>query len=157
MKKSYLILSFSAVLALITDSCSKSGYASTDETTGIVNTTKLWSGYSTGYLMGDTILTPGSASVPYARYYYHIITDSSITVQKVNDLQIKIMDMPLNYASTDATTHLVLFDSTISGSAPSKLDYYSNTGSMTYEYHWVGTYNAASGHYYQTDIYMHTN
>ncbi len=157
MKKTFLLISFSVILISFAESCTKSSYSSTDETTGIVNTTKLWSGYSTGYFIGDTVLAGDTTHIAWAKYYYHVINDSSFAVQKVNNLLISILGMPLAYKSTNATTHMELFDSTIAGtSLLTKLEYYSNTGNMNYEYHKVGAYNAASGHYYETNIFIHT-
>lgn len=143
---------------VLSESCSKNGYSTADHTTGLVNVTRSWSGYSTGYAMGDTLIPPATAPQVGALYFNHTISDTSFSINKINGFQISVGVTPMNYLSTDATTQIVEFDTTLAGtSAVSFLKYDPVHNSMTLEYHQVGAYNNLTGHYYETNISLHTN
>lgn len=158
MKKYALPVLCLCSITMFVYSCSKtSSYSNTDETTGLVNKTRSWSGYSSGYYKGDTLYTGDTTHHEWARSFYHVISDTSFSVQKINGYQISAMGTPWNYLSTDNVNHIVRFDTTLSGSPVSYLDFYSARDSVYLQYHMVGAYNAASGRNYETDIYLHTN
>ena len=157
MKNTKFTLPALLIAGLLAYSCNKTSYTNTDHTVGLVNTTRSWSGYSTGFIKGDTLIPPATTVQQGALYFYHTINDSSFNVLKSNGYQISVMGTYMNYHSTDSTTHIVEFDTTFSGSPKSFLKYNYSNNSITMEYHWVGTFNAVTSRYYQTDIYLHTN
>lgn len=66
-----------------------------------------------------------------------------------------IYGMELLYKSLAGTT--VLFDSVLSNNTTGKLTYNQPQDSLTFEYHHVDEYHAASAQYIQRNVYLHTH
>ena len=159
MKKLTIATLLLSAAALVFTGCTKSGnYSSTDHTVGLVSSSKHFKGYAQGFYKGDTLLHSGDTThSAWAKYYYRVIADTTISIQKVNGFLINAMDLPLPYRSTDSlTSKVVRFDTTISGSPVSFLDFYYATGSITLEYHHIGALNTLENQYYQDNIVLHT-
>jgi len=160
MKRLIYTVSILSGTSLLMYSCSKGGgnYSVADHTTGIANVVRSWSGTANGFVQGDTIIPPATASVPWPKAYSRTITDTSFAVQKINGFAVAVLGYTLNYLTTDSTVnHLVEFDTTLSGSSLSFLKYYYISDSMSFEFHWISGYNSAANQYYQTNYYLHTN
>jgi len=157
-KKTLAPLLTTAALAVFVFACTKSSnYSNTDHTVGLVNVSRHWSGYSKGYIKGDTLIPPATSSQVAALYYYHNIPDSFFAVQKVNGYLVSVMGTYMNYLTTDSVHTLVTFDTTATGSPTCFVKFNYSRDSMWLEYHQVGTYNSVTNHYYETNIYLHTN
>jgi hypothetical protein len=156
MKITHFLLFPILILACSLPGCIKSSsYSVTNHTVGVVGT-RAWSGTISGYEQTDTVRLPDTAHVSWASPFSRTISDTTFNIEAVNGFLVSVLGTSFNYISTDSTHGIVLFDTTLAGSATSKLTYYYAADSITYEYHHVTGYNAASGLYYQVNAYLHT-
>src|SRR4051812_12071558 len=158
--KNTLSLSFAFICAVILfAACSKNGdYTSADHTKGMLTSIN-WSGIASGYYKGDTVQfpPPDTTHIPWAKAFNHTVSDSSFFIKKINGFAVGIGDQVLRYNTTDSTHGYVLFDTTVAGSGHDALYYFYGRDSFSYEYHTITGVNAATGQYYQTNMYLHTH
>jgi hypothetical protein len=138
--------------------CSKSNnYTTTDHTTGITGKVRSWSGATSGYVKTDTVIMPDTNTVNWATFFNRTISDSFFAVMEVNGFQVSVFGTPFNYLTTDSVNQVIIFDTTLSGSAKSILTYYYNRDSMTCEYHQVTGYSNWAKQNYQVNYLLHTD
>lgn len=155
----YLNISLICIMLLLA-ACNphRNDYATTDYTRGLIKSVT-WSGTAGGYAQGDTIAhpSPDTTHVPWAKAFHHLITDTTFAIQRVNGFAVQIGSQMLRFNTVDSAHGYVKFDTTVAGSGHDVLLYFYAKDSFSYEYHIITGQNAATGIYYETDMYLHTN
>jgi hypothetical protein len=131
--------------------CKKKDYVGVYDATANVTTARQWAGTHYGYAK-DSVDDSTFLATAFSRN----IADTVITIEKYNALTIKTFGLLLRHKGTDSATGTVRFDTTLPSSAPTVLIYNFNTNKITFEYHNIGAWNAASGHNYEQHFNLHT-
>ncbi len=155
--KQLFTLSVGAIMAAsLFTACSKGGgYTPVDHTTGMTRI-RSWSGTAAGFYQGDTVIL--GATKTWALTYNHVISDTSLAVQKINGFLLSFMGKTMKYISTDSiTTQSVYFDSITTGTLTAKLYYYYAHDSLTFQLNQVNGFNTNANQYYQDNVVLHTN
>jgi hypothetical protein len=148
------------VAAICSFGCNKSGnnFSTTDHTLGLTNS-RSWSGTTHGYANGDTTVNTvsGPRDTIGALYFSRILVDTFFSIVKINGFEASVLGTPVAYRSTDPVTHIVVFDSSVTGTLSATLTYYSLQDSMTYQFDKWGEYDAVPGQTVQVHTFLHTN
>jgi hypothetical protein len=147
---------FLAVMLALIIACNKSNnYSITDYTAGMT-TMRQWAGTISGYAKGDTLFAGDTTHYEWPKIFNRTLTDTSITVGKVNGYAVSMMGFTLNYRSTDETAKSTRFDTVVTGSLNAVLIYYYDKDSLTFVSSQVSGFNALASQYYQNNITLHT-
>jgi hypothetical protein len=160
MKKLRLFSGCIAVATICSIGCNKSSnnFSTTDHTVGLTNS-RTWSGTTHGYKNGDTVVNTsiGPRDTIGALYFANTISSQTFSIVKVNGFEATVLGTPVIYRSTDPVTHIVVFDSVVSGTKTATLTYYTLQDSMTYQFDSWGEYDAVPGQTVQEHTFLHTN
>ena len=143
-------------IILVIFSCGKNtnNYSVTDHTVGMVKI-RAWSGYTYGYARGDTLWD--TVHVAWPEYFYHTITDTSFSVQKINGFAINVDGVVLIFRTVDSVNKIMRFDSTYANSTTSFLIWNFGQDTMHYEFHKIYGHNDSAMKYYETNKILHSH
>lgn len=152
------MFSLAALTVCALFSCSKSSnnYATGVDNTVGMGTSRMWTGPSSGYAYGDTLIDSTNTHLVWPKSFSRSF-DTAQEVGRVNGFAITMFGNLLRYRGTDSTAHTVKFDTTYAGCSKTELVYYYQRDSMTFEFHRQFEKHNLTGIWFQTHELIHTH